>query len=232
MYSQYQTQWQENADVLGVQSPFYLMFNDDGEDGLGVLGEMLCLAGKSVDDVRNGNYSYDDLTGMIMNFLYGDQFGVEYYGDTIRTKRNEALQAVKDSGAQTDVQKIMALNTWLSQNSTFDMSYIMNQMDPSNPIMTAENPQKNEHYDDIYAAMEGVYRPQIEAQFQSQFKAVAEQQVTLGVYQNAIKQILTRKWKVRRRGRSIFTGQRGCNFKRSPCIYCGKSRGRRGCESG
>ena len=191
MYSQYQTQWQENADVLGVQSPFYLMFNDDGEDGLGVLGEMLCLAGKSVDDVRNGNYSYDDLTGMIMNFLYGDQFGVEYYGDTIRTKRNEALQAVKDSGAQTDVQKIMALNTWLSQNSTFDMSYIMNQMDPSNPIMTAENPQKNEHYDDIYAAMEGVYRPQIEAQFQSQFKAVAEQQVTLGVYQNAIKQILT-----------------------------------------
>ena len=67
MYGQYQQQWQANADVLGVQSPFYLMFNDNGEDGLGVLGEMLCLAGKSVDDVRTGNYSYDDLTGMIMN---------------------------------------------------------------------------------------------------------------------------------------------------------------------
>ena len=190
MYTEYQQQWQDNADVLGVQSPFYLMFNDNGEDGLGVLGEMLCLAGVSVEDVRTGNYSYDDLTGMIMNFLYGDQFGIKYYGETIRSKRNEALQAVEDSGAQTDVQKIMALNSWLAQNSSFDMSYIMNQMDPDNPIMAAEEPQQHEHYDEIYGAMEEVYRPQIEAQFQSQFKAVAEQQVSLAIYQNAIKQIL------------------------------------------
>ena len=190
MYGKYQQQWQANADVLGVQSPFYLMFNDNGEDGLGVLGEMLCLAGVSVEDVRTGNYSYDDLTGMIMNFLYGDQFAIEYYAGTIRTKRDEALKAVEDSGAQTDVQKIMALNTWLAQNSSFDMSYIMNQMDPDNPIMAAEEPQQHEHYDEIYGAMEEVYRPQIEAQFQSQFKAVAEQQVSLAIYQNAIKQIL------------------------------------------
>lgn len=190
MYGKYQQQWQANADVLGVQSPFYLMFNDNGEDGLGMLGEMLCLAGVSVEDVRTGNYSYDDLTGMIMNFLYGDQFGVQFYGDTIREKRDEALQAVEDSGAQTDVQKIMALNSWLAQNSSFDMSYIMNQMDPDNPIMAAEEPQQHEHYDEIYGAMEEVYRPQIEAQFQSQFKAVAEQQVSLAIYQNAIKQIL------------------------------------------
>ena len=190
MYGKYQQQWQANADVLGVQSPFYLMFNDNGEDGLGVLGEMLCLAGVSVEDVRSGNYSYDDLTGMIMNFLYGDQFAIEYYAGTIRTKRDEALKAVEDSGAQTDVQKIMALNSWLAQNSSFDMSYIMNQMDPDNPIMAAEEPQQHEHYDEIYGAMEEVYRPQIEAQFQSQFKAVAEQQVSLAIYQNAIKQIL------------------------------------------
>lgn len=193
MYSQYQKQWQDNANILGVQSPFYLMFNDN-EDELGVLGEMLCLAGKSVDDVRSGNYSYDDLTGMIMNFLYGDQFGIEYYGETIRTKRNEALQAVKDSGAQTDVQKIIVLNTWLSQNNTFDMSYIMNQMGDE-PVMTAEEPQQNEHYDEIYAAMEGVYRPQIEAQFQSQFRTVAEQQVTLGVYQGAIKDMAAQAYR-------------------------------------
>ena len=190
MYGKYQQQWQANADVLGVQSPFYLMFNDNGEDGLGVLGEMLCLAGVSVEDVRSGNYSYDDLTGMIMNFLYGDQFAIEYYAGTIRTKRDEALKAVEDSGAQTDVQKIMALNSWLAQNSSFDLSYIMNQMDPENPIMAAEEPQQHEYYDEIYAAMEEVYRPQIEKQFQSQFKAVAEQQVSLAIYQNAIKQIL------------------------------------------
>ena len=193
MYSEYQQQWQDNADVLGVQSPFYLQFNDDGEDGLGVLGEMLTLAGVSVDDVRSGNYSYDDLTGMIMNFLYGDQFGIKYYGDTIRTKRNEALQAVKDSGAQTDVQKILVLNTWLSQNNTFDMSYIMNQMGDE-PVMTAPEPQQNEHYDEIYAAMEEVYRPQIEAQFQSQFRTVAEQQVGLAIWQNAIKSAVAQQY--------------------------------------
>lgn len=192
MYSQYQQQWQENADVLGVQSPFYLQFNDN-QDELGVLGEMLTLAGVSVDDVRSGNYSYDDLTGMIMNFLYGDQFGIEYYGDTIRTKRNEALQAVEDSGAQTDVQKILVLNTWLSQNNTFDMSYIMNQMGDE-PVMTAEEPKQNEHYDDIYAAMEKVYRPQIEAQFQSQFRTVAEQQVGLAIWQNAIKNAVAQQY--------------------------------------
>lgn len=86
MYTQYQQQWQANADVLGVQNPFYLQFNDDGEDGLGILGEMLTLAGVSVDDVRNGNYTYDDLTGMIRNFLYGDKYGVQFYGDVIREK--------------------------------------------------------------------------------------------------------------------------------------------------
>lgn len=193
MYSEYQQQWQDNADVLGVQSPFYLQFNDNGEDGLGVLGEMLTLAGVSVEDVRSGNYSYDDLTGMIMNFLYGDQFGIEYYGEMIRTKRDEALEAVNNSGAQTDVQKIMALNTWLSQNNTFDMSYIMNQMGDE-PVMTAEDPQQNEHYDEIYAAMEAVYRPQIEAQFQSQFRTVAEQQVGLAIWQNAIQNAVAQQY--------------------------------------
>lgn len=187
MYTEYQQQWQDNADVLGVQSPFYLMFNDKGEDGLGVLGEMLCLAGVSVEDVRSGNYSYDDLTGMIMNFLYGDKFGVQFYGDTIREKRDEALQAVKDSGAQTDVQKIMALNSWLAQNSSFDMSYIMNQMDPGNPIMAAEEPQQHEHYDEIYGAMKTEYEPLIKQQFHDQFYAQVEAGARQAAYEDAIK---------------------------------------------
>lgn len=187
MYTDYQQQWQANADVLGVQSPFYLMFNDNGEDGLGVLGEMLCLAGVSVEDVRTGNYSYDDLTGMIMNFLYGDMYGIQYYGETIKEKRNEALQAVKNSGAKTDVQKIMALNTWLSQNSSFDMSYIMNQMDPSNPIMTAENQQPHPHYQELYNAMYEVYEGQIRDQFHDQFYAQVEAGARQEAYKAAIK---------------------------------------------
>ena len=99
MFQQYQDQWKKNADVLGVQMPFYLSYNDDNDDGLGVLGEMLVLAGKSVDDVRSGEYTYDDVTGMILNFRFGDQYGVEYYGDTVKSVRDKGLEAVKKSGA-------------------------------------------------------------------------------------------------------------------------------------
>lgn len=127
MYALYQQQWAENADVLGVQMPFYLQYNDNNEDGLGALGEMLVLAGVTVGDVRSGNYSYDDLTGMILNFHYGDKLGVEYYGSTLRSRRDEALKAVKDSGAKTEYQKLLVLNDWLATVDSFDMSYIMNQ---------------------------------------------------------------------------------------------------------
>lgn len=51
MYQQYLDQWSANANVLGVQNPFFLDFNDD-TDGLGILGEMLALDGKSVQDVQ------------------------------------------------------------------------------------------------------------------------------------------------------------------------------------
>lgn len=40
MYQQYLDQWSANANVLGVQNPFFLDFNDD-TDGLGILGGCL-----------------------------------------------------------------------------------------------------------------------------------------------------------------------------------------------
>ena len=70
LYSQYINQWKDNANVLGIQVPFFLQFNDTEKDGLGTLGEMLALAGYTVEDVRNGDYKYDDLVGMIQNFYY------------------------------------------------------------------------------------------------------------------------------------------------------------------
>ena len=189
MFQQYIDFREQNADVLGVQNPFYLQFNDNNEDGLGVLGEMLTLAGVSVEDVRNGDYSYDELLGMILNFQYGDSLGVQYYGNVVEEKRDEALKTVEDSGAQTDEQKLLVLNTWLAQNNTFDMSYIMNQMDPSKPVMVAEDPQQNEHYDDIYAEVEAFYRPQIEGQFTDQFQGIAQQTVA-GQYKAQIALVL------------------------------------------
>ena len=100
MYQQYLNQWKDNAEYLGVQNPFFLDFNDE-KDGLGIMGEMLALDGASVDDVRNGKYSYDDLTGMIMNFMYGDKLGIQYYGKDVTSARDSVLDAISKSGAKT-----------------------------------------------------------------------------------------------------------------------------------
>ena len=182
MFQQYLDFWYENEDVLGVQLPFYLNSNDNGEDDLGILGQMLVLAGVSVDDVRNGNYGYNDLTGMIMNFQYGDSLGVKYYGADVEAARDAALKAVAASGAETEAQKLLVLNTWLAQHNTFDMSYIMNQMDPSNPVMAAEDAQPHEHYQDVYNVLNAVYTEQLTAQFRTQF-------TTSLVYMGTVKNI-------------------------------------------
>lgn len=181
LFQQYLDQWAANADVLGVQSPFYLQYNDNGEDGLGVLGEMLVLAGKSVDDVRNGDYSYDDVIGMIQNFLYGDKYALEYYADEVKSQRDAALNEVKESGAKTQIQKYLVLNDWLAQENTFDMAYIMNS---GTAEMVAEEPVKNEHYDTIYKDMYDMYHESIYDQFYDQIYA----QVKQGVYDNVYDQ--------------------------------------------
>ena len=185
LWSEYQKQWEDNADVLGVQMPFFLSYNDDNEDGLGVLGEMLVLAQVPVDDVRNGDYSYDDLLGMIQNFYYADQFGIQYYKDAIIEKRDEAIKKVKDSGAETMAQKMLVLNDWIAHNATFDMSYIM-QDDDGNPIMVAKEKVKHERYDDIHEAMYNVYYDQIKQSFHDQIYDGIVADLRQQFYENAI----------------------------------------------
>lgn len=174
MFQQYLDHWAAHENVLGVQLPFYLNSNDN-QDGLGILGQMLILANVPLERVRDGSYSYDDLTGMIMNFQYGDELGVEYYGDAVVEKAEEAMAAVKASGAQTEEQRLLALNTWLAQHDTFDMSYIMNQMDPTNPIMAAPDPQPAEYEDEVYSALKEAYTPIITDQINSQIETAASQ---------------------------------------------------------
>ena len=187
MFQQYQDNWKANADVLGAQLPFYMQYNDKGEDGLGVLGEMLVLAGVTVDAVRNGDYSYDDLTGTIMTFMYGDQLGVKYYGDTVRSKRDDAIKAVKASGAKTEYQKLLVLNDWLASQDTFDMSYIMN-MGKDTPTMAAENPKDPDHYQDVYDTLYASYKEQITNQFHDQIFAGVEADLRQKFYEKAIRQ--------------------------------------------
>ena len=188
-YQNYLNQWADNANVLGVQNPFFLDFNDD-TDGLGILGEMLALDGKTVQDVRDGKVSYDDLTGMIFTFTYGDKLGIEYYGKDVTNAREEALAAVTASGAQTKAQKLLVLNDWLAHNNTFDMSYIMNsgkESDDDKP-MIAKDPQKQEHEDDVYNAIYEVYEPQIKQNFHDQIFAGIENNLRTQFYEKAIQQ--------------------------------------------
>ena len=193
MYQQYLNQWSANANVLGVQNPFFLEFNDD-TDGLGILGQMLALDGKSVQDVRDGKVSYDDLTGMIFTFTYGDKLGIKYYGPDVTNARDEALAAVTASGAQTKAQKLLVLNDWLAHNNTFDMSYIMNsgkKSDDDKP-MIAKDPQKQKHEDEVYDEIYKVYEPQIKQNFHDQIYAGIKQELLVKFYKNAIAQTLVK----------------------------------------
>lgn len=188
-YQNYLNQWADNANVLGVQNPFFLDFNDD-TDGLGILGEMLALDGKTVQDVRDGKVKYDDLTGMIFTFTYGDKLGIEYYGKDVTNAREEPLAAVTASGAQTKAQKLLVLNDWLAHNNTFDMSYIMNsgkESDDDKP-MIAKDPQKQEHEDDVYNAIYEVYEPQIKQNFHDQIFTGIENDLRTQFYEKAIQQ--------------------------------------------
>ena len=191
MYQNYLNQWAANANVLGVQNPYFLNFNDDNKDGLGILGEMLALDGASVQDVRDGKYTYDELTGMIITFLYGDQLGINYYDDDVIQARKDALAAVDASGAQTKAQKLLVLNDWLAHENTFDMSYIMNsgKSDDEKPMVAEESDPDREKLekkvnDDVVAA----YEPQVRQNFHDNIFAQIEDNLRNQFYENAIQQ--------------------------------------------
>ena len=190
MYQQYLNQWSANANVLGVQNPFFLDFNDD-TDGLGILGQMLALDGKSVQDIRDGKVSYDDLTGMISTFTYGDKLGIKYYGPDVTNARDEALAAVTASGAQTKAQKLLVLNDWLAHNNTFDMSYIMNsgkKSDDDKP-MIAEKPQPQEHEEEVCEAIKADYTDSLTKNFHDQIYAGIVNNIRNKYYEGAIQNI-------------------------------------------
>lgn len=157
-FKQYLDNYAASAPVLGVQLPFFLNENDN-EDDLGVLGEMLVLAGNTVAQVRNGDLTYDEISGMILTLMLGDQLGAKIYGGDITKLRNEALKAVQDSKAQTEAQKLLVLNDWLATKVNFDMSYIMNA--DGSKAMQAENPKKHNNHDTVYKAVYDMYKEAI-----------------------------------------------------------------------
>ncbi|MBR3974016.1 MAG: cell wall-binding repeat-containing protein [Oscillospiraceae bacterium] len=199
LFQQYLDQWEDNADILGVQTPFFLAYNDNNDE-LGILGELLAMNNVPVDAVRAGYMSFDDLTGMITTFYYADQLGIKYYGSAVKNARDEILDLVEASGAKTDAQKYLVINNWLAQNVTFDMEFIMNAdkdtngdgvidaNDDNTDTMIAPNPQKRDHYDDVYNTMYNLYEKQIRDQFEGQIRTALEAEFKNRYYNEAIKQ--------------------------------------------
>ena len=184
LYQQYVDHRNANADVLGVQVPFYLQYNDD-VDELGPLGEVLSLAGIPLEAVRAGQVAYADLEGMLMIFYFTDVLGVQFYGDAIKAARDEALQAIVDSGAQTDAQKLLVLNDWLAEVCTFDMPYIMGE-----DTMKAQDPQPHRYYQHVYDALYSVYEENIHNMFLDEFKAAIEADMRNKFYIEVVKSMV------------------------------------------
>ncbi|MBQ5867474.1 MAG: hypothetical protein IIW56_12480, partial [Oscillospiraceae bacterium] len=184
LYQNYIDHRNANADVLGVQVPFYLQYSDNADE-LGPLGEVLSLANISLDHVRAGAVKYADLEGMLVIFLYTDILGLQFYGDAIKAARDEALQAVKDSGAQTEAQKLLVLNDWLAEVNTFDMPYIMGE-----DTMKAENPQKHRFYDAVYDVLYDMYEDSIYDMFLAEFKNGIEADMRNKFYIEVVKSMV------------------------------------------
>lgn len=189
LYQQYMEHWAANAHLLGVQTPFFLSYNDD-VDGLGVLGEMLVLANIPLEAVRAGMVKYSDLEGMLQTFLFADMIGVQTFGDAIVAARDEVMALIEESGAQTEAQKLLVLNDWMAHNVTFDMPYIMNngKEDGEKP-MVAPNPQKDPYEDAVYGAIEEIYKGILKDTFEQNIVDGLKAEVKQGYYEGAIQEI-------------------------------------------
>ena len=200
LYQQYMEHWAANAHLLGVQTPFFLSYNDN-EDTLGVLGEMLVLANIPLEAVRAGQVPYSKLEGMLQTFLFADMIGVETFGDAIVAARDEVMALIEESGAQTEAQKLLVLNDWLAHNVTFDMPYIMNadkdtnkdgvidEKDDNADPMVAPNPQKDPYEDVVYGAIEEIYTGILQDTFESKIVGGLQANVKQGYYEGAIRDI-------------------------------------------
>ena len=173
IFSAYSAQWAMNADALGAQVPYYLGYNDNN-DGLGMMGEMFIIAGWKLEDIRAGHFTKDDLAGLILNFYYGDYFGVSnqddllgygkkggFYRNDIINSRNEVLKMLEDANCTTEAQKLLLINDWIGEHGSFNMPHVMNQGTAAK--MLAPEPLQNEHYDEMFATINDFYKDSITA---------------------------------------------------------------------
>lgn len=166
LYNQYLTHYAANAQYLGVLDPYFISKETASE--LGPLGSLMVLAGYSVADIEAGNVSFDEIMGTIQILYYSNVFGIQFYGNQVLAAKNAVFQAIKDAGAVSEVDKLLTITEWLTQNCTFDLEFIVDMfregcvggatiLQAQSPV---DNPYKAAIKSVIYDQMYQNYLPQ------------------------------------------------------------------------
>lgn len=175
LYGQYLKHYEDNVQYLGMLDPYFTTKETNSE--MGILGSMLVLIGYTVEQVEKGACSFDEIMGAIQALYFGNVFGVQFYGQQLLAVKDEAMKAVKDSGATTEVDKLLVLTDWLCQHSSFELEFIVDMYSKGCKngalIMNAEEPAVNPHMGQIKAAMYEMLYPNYQAQYGEMASAYA-----------------------------------------------------------
>lgn len=167
LYGQYMSHYAANVQYLGVMDPYFTTKETNSE--LGILGSMLILLGYTVEQVESGACSFDEIMGAIQALYFGNVFGIQFYGQQLLAAKDQALKAVKDSGATTEVDKLLVLTDWLCQHSSFELEFIVDMYSKGCKdgalIMNSEEPAVNPYMEQIKAAMYEMLYPNYQAQY-------------------------------------------------------------------
>ena len=135
-YAAYQEYVAANPDYFGIQTPFFANKETNDTDW-GPLGSLLVIAGMTEDKIESGEVTFEMLYGTVQMFHQGNQAAVENMGSQLLAVKDQALSHLDDS--MSTVEKLLVLNDWLADWSTFDMAYIMNMAAPE-PADTGIDP--------------------------------------------------------------------------------------------
>ena len=136
LYAGYKQVLINNPDVYGLQTPFFLLKEDEASasgNSLAPLASMLVLINNGQDasqqiTMNNIDYiDYDTLYGMVYMFYQAYDTGVQYK-DAIVAAKNQALAKV-DASMSTE-QKLLVLTDWLANYANFDMASLMGMTAP------------------------------------------------------------------------------------------------------
>ena len=177
MYAEYQQYIEANPDYFGIQAPFFTTKDTETSP----LGSLLLFAGWTQEQVDSGEVSFDDLQGMLGLFMIGNQLAVQMYGEQLLQVKDQALSHISDD--MSTIEKMLVLNDWLANWSTFDMAYIMNKgKSEEEKVVVAEEPVQSEFEQQVAGALIHMFQEQGDSEDVAQQKAQFMTPEIIGMY--------------------------------------------------